>query len=255
MPRVYDKTDSDSDSDVIKKHKPRKPRKKKLGRAPRGLVVLKNADKGGHESYSKGDSPLRFPHPFRTCILGGVGSGKSMIVKDILMAHQAKKPKFQQMIVIHGDVETLEYEDCEPDVIRNTIPAMDELDTSLKKVIVIDDYEFNNASKEQLTRISQLFRFGSSHRNTSIILGHQCYFRIPKTPRDCSNVFIIFKVPDRDEMNTIGRRIGFQKGTIHEVFKTHLSKYRDSLLINLIPSSPHKYYKNLFEKIEIHEPD
>jgi hypothetical protein len=252
MPKAYSESESE-DSDGEKKKKKRKPRKKKLGRAPRELVILKNKDKGCHESYSKGDSPLRFPHPFRCCILGGVNSGKSMIVKNILMAHQAKKPKFEQLIIVHGDISTLEYEDCDVTQIRATIPAMDEIDPDIKKLIVIDDFEFNNASKEQITRISQLFRFGSTHRNTSVILSHQCFFRLPKTTKDCSNVFILFKCHDRDELSTIGRRVGLQKKTIHDLFKEVLPVFCDSLLINLCPSSPHKFYKNLFTAIEVTE--
>lgn len=241
--------DEDAHIHFIKKKKTRKV-KKKLGRAPRSLCILKNADKKCHEVYKKRDSPIRFPHPFRCCILGGVNSGKSMIVKNILIAHQEKKPKFLEVIVVHGDPDTLEYEDVEPDQIRTTVPSMDELDPKVKKLVIIDDYEFNNASKEQLTRMSELFRFGSTHRNTSVILSHQCWFRVSKTPKDCSNVFIIFKPHDTDELATIGRRVGLKKEEIFNLFREHLPNWRDSLLINLIPDAPYKFGKNLFKSLD-----
>jgi hypothetical protein len=255
MPKAYPVESEDSeDEDFIKRKKTRK-RKKKLGRAPRSLVILKNKDKRCHESYTKGDSPLRFPHPFCCGILGGVNSGKSMIVKNILMAHQAKKPKFQQVVVIHGDPETKEYEDVEPDCIRKSIPEIEELDPDVKKLLIFDDTDFSNLSKDDVRRISEIWRFGSTHRNTSIILSNQCFFRVPKIIKDCSNVYIIFKPRDRDELATIGRRVGFKKGVLYDLFKQVLPKFRDSLTVNLIPSSPHVFYKNLFEVIEVNEDD
>ena len=253
MPTVYESESESEDSDFIKKKKKRKPRKKKLGRAPRSLVILKNPDKQCHESYSKGDSPLRFPHPSRICVLGGVNSGKSLIVKNYLMAHQAKKPKFEIVIVIHGDVSTREYQDIEPTQIRSTIPEIEELDPDVKKLLVFDDTGFSDLSKDDMRKISDLWRHGSTHRNTSIILGHQAFFRVPSIIRTCSNVFIIFKPRDLDSLACIGRRIGLKKETIVSLFNTELSAYRDCLTVNLCPSAPHVYWKNHFTPLEIDE--
>jgi hypothetical protein len=252
MPRVYSESESE-DSDEKKKVKKRKPRGKKLGRAPRELVILKNKDKICHESYSKGDSPLRFPHPFRCCILGGVNSGKSLIVKNVIMAHQAKKPKFLQVIIVHGDPETLEYADIEPTQIRSSIPEISELDRDVKKLLVFDDTGFSDLSKDDMRKISDLWRHGSTHRNTSIILGHQAFFRVPSIIRTCTNVFIVFKPRDLDSLARIGRRIGLRKETIVSLFQTELSAYRDCLTVNLIPSSPHVFWKNYFTPLEIDE--
>jgi hypothetical protein len=121
MPNGYESESSDSDSDWIKKK--RKPRKikKKLGRAPRQIIPLKNADKKKQEFYKPGQNPIRFPAPFRCCILGKVNSGKSLLTKHILLAHQGCAPKFQQIIVVHGDLGTKEYDDVEPTQIRATI--------------------------------------------------------------------------------------------------------------------------------------
>jgi hypothetical protein len=236
-----------SDSDEPKKK--RKPRRKRIGRAPKHMVILKNKDKSCHETRRERDSVLRFIHPFRCCILGQVNSGKSLIMKNILMAQQGRNPKFQQLIVINPNLGTREYEDLDPTELRNTIPDMNELDPSIKKLIVIDDFEFHLLSKEQTRRISELFRYGSSHINTSIILCHQNFFRIPKSCKDNSNVFIIFRPNDTDELKTIARRVGMDGMKMINLFKTILPNFRDSLTINLIPDWPHRYYKNLFEAI------
>jgi ribosomal protein S8E len=252
MPKVYSSESEDSD-DNEKKVKKRKPRKKKLGRAPRELVVLKNADKKKHETYRKGDSALRFCHPYRVALLGGVNSGKSMIVKNILIATQARAPKFHQVIVIHGDVHTKEYSDCDVTQIRSSIPEISELDPDIKKLLIFDDTDFTNINKEDMRRISEIWRFGSTHRNTSILLSHQAFFKVPSIIRTCTNVFIIFAPRDLDSLACIGRRIGLRKETMMSLFKTELSEYRDCLTVNLIPSCPHVFYKNLFTPLEIDE--
>ena len=242
-----------SDSDEQPVVKKRNPRKKKLGKAPREIVPLKNADKKCHESYKKGDNPIRFPHPFCCCILGQVNSGKSLLTKHILMAHAAKKPKFQEVIVVHGDLGTKEYDDIDPTQIRNTVPHYDELDPDVKKLVIIDDYDFTSMDKAEAKKLSELFRFGSSHRNTSVILAHQSWFRVPKICKDTSNVFIIFKPHDLDELGTIGRRVGMKKETMFNLFRDELPQWRDSLTINLIPGCPSKYLRNLFEPLEVNE--
>jgi hypothetical protein len=236
-----------SDSDD---HKKRKPRRKKIGRSPRKMVILQNQDKKCHESRRNGDSVIRFTHPFRCCVLGQVSSGKSLIMKNILMAHQGRKPKFQQLIIINPNMSTREYEDLDYTELRDTVPEMKTLDPDVKKLIVIDDFEFHSLSKEQTRRISELFRFGSSHINTSVILCHQNFFRIPKSCKDNSNVFIIFKPNDRAELKMIASRVGMGGKKMVHLFKHVLPRFRDSLTVNLIDDWPNKYYKNLFDPIE-----
>jgi hypothetical protein len=63
MPKAYESESSDSDSDFVKKKRQRKPRKKKLGRAPRKIIPLKKADKKSKNFTSLGKPPsvsLRF---------------------------------------------------------------------------------------------------------------------------------------------------------------------------------------------------
>lgn len=227
----------------------KKTRRKRKPQLPRELVVMKNSDKGCHESYKEGQNPIRFPHPFRCCLLGKVNSGKSMIVKNLLMAHQGADPKFQQVIVVHGDPETKEYDDIEPTCIRNTLPEVKELDPDVKKLLIIDDVDFSGMSKREKALISDLFRHGSTHRNTSIILSHQSFFSVPKVCRDQSNTFILWKPHDLDTCGTIGRRVGLKKAEITSLFREYLPNWRDSLLINMIPGAPYKFGKNLYEAL------
>jgi len=228
--------------------------KKKLPPAPTKLIGLPNPDKLEHESYDDYDTNenlARYPKPFRCVILGKVNSGKSLIAKHILLAHQAHKPKFKEVYVVHGCENSEEYDDIQPTEIMAEIPSYTEFDKDVQKLLIIDDYDWTRVSPEALKRMSELCRFGSTHCNMSIIVLHQSFFRVPKIVKDTANVFIVFKPHDLDELGTIGRRCGLGKKKITWIFESYLPKWRDSLCINLIPGAPHKFCKNLFEPLEI----
>jgi hypothetical protein len=230
-----------------KKHE----KSKRLYSAPSSIVAMPNADKKNHETWKKGQNLARFPAPFRCCILGKVNSGKSLILTHILLAHQAKRPQFKEVIVVHGDINTKEYDRIEPTEIRETIPEPHELEGGTKRLVILDDVDFSINSKQKTERLSNLFRWISTHHHVSVILAHQSWFRIPKIAKDCSNVFIIFRPHDNDELATIGRRVGLKKDDIFDLFKTCLPNWRDSLTIDLCPNSPAKFRRNLFEPIQI----
>lgn len=229
-------------------------KKPKKVQAPTKLFALPNPDKRGHESYAEmplGENLARYPGPFRCCVIGRVNSGKSLIAKHILMAHQAHKPQFKEVFVCHGMSNTEEYDDIEPTEIITEIPSYEDFDKDLKKLLLIDDFDFTRITGEEKKRLSELFRFGSSHMNMSVILMHQCWFRVPKVAKDCCNVFIIFRPVDKDELHTIGRRVGLKKEQIQWIFDTYMPHFRDSLTVCLIPNAPHKFLKNLYEPLDI----
>lgn len=167
------------------------------------------------------------------------------------MAHQEAEPKFEEVYVIHGMADTKEYDDIEPTEIMTEIPDPADFDSDAKKLLIIDDYDFTKIPSKELKRLSEWFRFGSSHKNTSIILLHQSWFRVPKVPKDCSNIFIVYRPVDKDELATIGRRVGLRKEEMSAIFSDYMHHFRDSLTINLIPNAPIKFAKNLFEPLAI----
>ena len=132
------------------------------------MFGLPNPDKADHDpGYDKMDPDenlARFPGPFRCCIIGRVNSGKSLVAKFILMAHQAKR---------HGMANTEEYKDIEPTELMTEIPSYDEFEKDGKKLMIIDDYDFTSITRADKTKLSELFRFGSSHQNMSLMLLHQ----------------------------------------------------------------------------------
>ena len=78
-------------------------------------------------------------------------------------------------------------------------------------------------------KLSKLFRYGSSHKNVSIILCYQSFFNVPAICRKTSNVLISYKPLDRDEIQTIGRRMGLKKEEIGYIFDTICKDVYDTL--------------------------
>jgi len=244
----YQEYSSDSDEEDRKK---RKRRNKKINiDLPKEIFVLDNPDKHFHEKYEPNQSPIRFPHPFRCCILGQVNKGKSLMALNIILARQAKHPKFEELYIIHGCNSSEEYDALEPTSISGDIPSYEEFDKSKPKLLIIDDYDYTNIDKDSKMRLSELLRFGSTHCNMSIIILHQSWFRIPKMIKDYCNVFIIYKPIDLDELHNIGRRIGLNKYCIDYLFEKHITGPTDNLVMNEIIGAPFKYAKNIYEKID-----
>jgi len=243
------------DSDDEKKV--RKIKKKKIPRAPREIVPIPNPDKKKHESYKKSHNPIRFPKPFKCCISGRPNSGKSLMALHIIMAHQEKKPKFDEIHIVHGcaDTHTSEWDKIDPTSTRQEIPSYEEFDPQNRTLLVFDDTDYTMLRSDELMRLSELVRFGSSHCNISCIFLTQVFFRIPKVIKDCCNVFIIYRPVDLDELATLGRRVGLKKEEISHIFNEFLPHWRDSLLINLIPNAPYKFGKNLFKPIQMVDED
>ncbi len=243
-------SDSDSDDPKIKRKRKKKVKEVNIS-LPRGLFVFNNPDKISHEGYEPGQNPIRFPLPFRCCILGQVNSGKTLMCLNIIIARQSHYPKFEEIYIVHGCESSHEYDALEPTEIMTEIPSYTEFDPQTPKLIIIDDYDFTNIDKESKKRLSELFRFGSTHCNFSIILLHQSWFRVPKIVKDMCNVFIIYKPHDSDELHTIGRRVGIDKVQTEYLFREFITNTKDSIMINLIPNAPNKFSRNLYEKIEI----
>ena len=235
----------------------KKKKDKKLPAAPRHIIGLPNPDKKLHESYKKHQNPCMFPKPFKLVISGRPNSGKSLMALHVIAAHQAKRPRFDEIHIIHGcaDTHTSEWDKLEPTSVRQDIPSYEEYDPEKRTLLVFDDTDYTMLSGEEMTRLSELVRFGSSHCNICCIFLTQVFFRIPKVIKDTASVFIIYRPVDLDELHTLGRRVGLKKDQLSDLFNEHLQHWRDSLCINLIPGAPHKFMKNLFEAIELVEDD
>jgi hypothetical protein len=247
---------SSSDSEDEKK-KPKK--KKKIPKLPRHNIVIENADKdrgGWMETWNKpkGRSPANIPHSFRLLALGGCGRGKSNVMKQIFLATQCSARKFKKLYVVTGNLESKEWDDCEPTAIMDTMPDLELFDGSEKMCLIIDDFEFEKCGSEQMRKLTTIFRMISTHFNLSVMASYQSFFHTPSICRKVSNFFIIYKPISRQETDTIANRVGIDPEDLREMFKTVANGHFDHLDFDFTRDSPYKIRKNLYEKIE-YNPD
>jgi GTPase SAR1 family protein len=232
---------------------PRKPRKKKIGRAAKKIIAVKNKDKVGSESWSpaRAKNTANFPSPSRILLLGPCGTGKSTLIKNLIM-HQ--RPKFKEVYLIHQDAGyTKEYEDLECTAEMAEVPPLEFWENDgphIKRAVIIDDLELTSANKERLMNLAIMFRYASTHKGLTIYFAHQSFFDVPTLVKKMSNVFILWKPRARTELSTIENRVGLVPDTLKVLFKTVATGHRDSICVDLTVNSPAKLRLNIWDVLE-----
>lgn len=212
---------------------------------PNVLLPIHNADKDFHEKWYSGRNMLNIPHPFRILCIGPPNSGKTTVVKNILLR---AKPQFEDIVVIHCDAEyTNEYDDIDAELLSE-IPAPEDWEGRVKTLVILDDLEYNGFNKIQRHNLSRLFGYVSTHKNVSCIFCAQDFCSsIPTIVRRCSNVFIFWRMIDMDSLATCSRKTGLNSRDLKSIFDKMMNDPRDSLWIDNTDHSPYKMRKNGFE--------
>jgi ABC-type proline/glycine betaine transport system ATPase subunit len=200
---------------------------------PKKLIHMKNADKAFHERWTKKRDMLNLPHPFRACIVGKPNSGKTSVIKNILVRAD---PVFESCTVVHCDADTEEYADIGAEVVTS-IPSLDRFDRETKNLLIIDDISFKNLDGEERQNLDRLFGYVSTHKNVSIMLTSQVFHSIPINIRLCTNVFIMWKSNDMRQMTEVADKVGVPKKDL--LVKLHGLTGRQSLWIDGTDFSPY----------------
>lgn len=210
------------------------------------LAVFKNADKEWHEQWESNRGVMNLPHPFRCILFGPPNSGKTSMILNLLMEND---PYFEEVIVIHCDPEyTKEYDMIKPTMLKE-IPAPENWEGEKKTLVILDDLEYKNMSKDQRRNLDRLFGFVSTHKNISVCLSSQDAFNIPTSVRRCGNVWVLWKIDDEDCVKTLSRKIRLKSKTIMKLFNDYLLGPHDSLMIDNTANSPYRVRKNGTEVI------
>ena len=224
-------------------------RKKKIRKLklPNEMIVLKNPDKTFHESWYKHRNPLNIPHPFRAVCLGPPNSGKTNVVKNLLLR---AKPPFKEVFVIHCDPGyTKEYNDVGATMLDD-IPSPEEWEGKVKTLVVLDDLEFKTMNKQQKRHLNRLFGFVSTHKNISCILCSQDPFEVPPIVRRCSNLWVLWCSIDLDSMAICARKTGLKSDELRELFNNLCKSKNDSIWIDNTSNTPYPLRLNGFKLIE-----
>jgi hypothetical protein len=219
------------------------------------IIIIENPDKRNDEKNYNGRNMANIMSPARIMMVGPPNSGKGMIVSNILMKSQ---PYYNQIKVWHVDKHnTTEWDDMvhtRDDIIENINELHWDDDNSTikkKKMLIIDDINLRNVSKETTITLNKLFAFGSSHSFLTIIVLVQDNLQITPTLRRLCNVFFIWPIIDVDACRILGRRVGLSKLHWTQIMKK-MVKRTDFLMVNLTKDA-HVYSKNIYQKITIPE--
>jgi len=219
-----------------------------MPKLPNKLLALPNPDKEFHEKWYKNRNMLNIPHPFR-CVCGGPpNSGKTTVVKNLLLR---ANPPFEEVVVVHCDSGyTKEYDDIGDSVeILNEIPSPEDWEGLVKTLVVLDDLEFKGMNKDQKRNLDRLFGYVSTHKNISVILCGQNFTDIPPIVRRCANLWILWRSPDLDAMAHCARKTGLKSSDLNNIFTQLMTAPKDSLWIDRTDGSPYPLRKNGFTLI------
>lgn len=130
------------------------------------------------------------------------------------------------------------------------IPAPEEWEGLVKTLVILDDLEFKAMSKDQKRNLDRLFGFVSTHKNISVILCSQDPFSVPAIVRRCSNLWVLWKLPDLDAMSICARKTGLKSQSFNILFNTLNINGHNSLWIDMTEKSPYPLRKNGYTLIE-----
>lgn len=213
------------------------------------IYVFKNADKEGwYESWHEGRNWLNFPHPFRCIVAANPGSGKTNMIKNIIVR---SKPHFNRIFLCHFDPDTKEYDDLEHIKLDELPDARSKIFSPKHKTLcIIDDYDFASLNKFQMNNLRSLFKYASTHRGVSFMVACQDFFNLPAIIRRLSNVYFLWSgSKDIDQLMTIGRRIGYTKTEFKEIIDMCQNKF-DNICIDFTVDSPCKVRFNAYTPVK-----
>ncbi len=206
----------------------------------------------------RGDDIGNFPAPFRMLLLGPPNSGKSTLIKNLIVC---ARPPYDEVYVVHEDaMATREYDDVEPDGLFDELPGLDFWDSlastdeetgrPLKRLIVVDDLEYTSAHRQRKKDLAVLLRYASSHKGLSVMISHQSFFDLPALAKKMASIFVIWKPNGRNELGLIENRVGLPPGALTEMFRACARDPRDSITVDTTRGSPARLRLNIWEPIE-----
>lgn len=217
-------------------------RKKFKGKLPNKILPFTTADKKNHEKWHSKRNIANFPCPCKILVIGPPNVGKTSTVFNIVLR---SKPMYDNVYIIQEFKNSAEYDELEPTEILDKIPPPEFFNGEEKNLIILEDFECNKND----VNLSKLFRITGSHCKTTIILLYQSFFRCMPLARRLSDVYIIYRMNDCNEMDMISRRVGYDKNHFNQLFNSFCNTKYDSICFDLTPHSPAPLRLNIFQPI------
>ena len=183
------------------------------------------------------------PHPSRIILCAPPNSGKTLVVKNLLLH---KQPIYDNIYIYHNDPSSKEYDEIEA-IHLEEIPPIDEFDENEKNLFILEDISFKDLNKAQKALIDRYFGCWSTH-HISVWATFQDPFSCPATIRRMSNIIILWKNHDLNALSHLSSRLGIKTKDLRYIFDHICTDRHDSLTIDT--TRPKNYLrKNLFEVI------
>ena len=187
-----------------------------------------------------------FKHPFTCTIAGPTQSGKSWLIKKILILNEFLIDKQIQNIVYCYSVWQPffdDFNDIQPKIIfKQGLPDIDDINPSERNLIILDD--LMKESEEDFS-IQKLFTIDSHHKNISVFFITQNIFSKGKFTRTLnlnSHYLILFNNPrDKLQINTLARQMFPGKVNFFmEAYDDACSKAHGYLFVDLKQSTENR---------------
>jgi hypothetical protein len=211
---------------------------------PKRLLVVKNPDKEQYEQWTPDRDPLNFVCPTRIGIYGANNTGKSLIVKNILM----RMDSIKRIYLLHpeSDGEDNEYQLMDVETIDpEELIANEDIEQSAEhSAMIIDDVVLNELPQKKLKK---LFSYISSHKNLTLIITAHTFTEVPIYVRRSLQVFIFTRSNDHSSFQFVASKVGMEYTRFKELM-VGLKEY-ESLWIDRTSKTPYPLRKNGYELI------
>jgi len=194
-----------------------------------------------------GEIPLN--KPFFLIIAGKPGSGKSHLIKFIMMINHPNysNDPFEYGIVFTKTKFNGNYDDYIPDklvhcmyneqILANLLKMQADTQGAHRAFLILDDCLEERAFRSQLfTDLCTQFR----HYNISFILSTQYIYKVPPTLRECSTGAIMFRQTTDASMDALWRSFGQWFGKCQDFKQYLLENTGDHKFIFFQPETSHE---------------
>lgn len=208
------------------------------------LYIFENKDKIKFKEEKDPYNIANLICPFRCGIYGPPSSGKTSILKNIVLQ---QRPFFNRIICYHLDPNTEEYSDIDVEMV-DKLPDKDSISPEIKTLLICEDIPYRDLKKSEKMALDSYLRYVSSHKGVSIIMTGQDAFSTPPCFRRMINFLIIYRCNEMSSIYTLCRYMGYNKNLIEVIFDRLMKSKYDFLCIDKSGSGP-ELRKNLFEPI------
>ena len=135
------------------------------------------------------------------------GCGKGVAAKNLLAR---ASPPFERIVVYHYDVDTLEWDDCEPsDVIAELPDDPSEFwDREQKNLLIMDEIPWETLPKADRMKADRCLQYVASHYNLSVYVLHQNFVSIPTPIRRAADWWNLWGSVDNVSVRDVSSKTG-----------------------------------------------